>query len=173
MNITHVKIANILGLRQLEFKPDKSWTIVEGPNASGKSSVLEAIRFALGIDSRHDATLLRKGAKRGEVVLVLDDETKIRRTLSQKRQSVEIERKGTAVRKPATWLKELVEASAFNPVSFLQAKPQERLKMLLELASADLDSEDVEAAVADLPEECHSAISGVAWADLRIVLIRN
>ena len=74
MQVTQIKIQNILGIKELEIKPS-SITEITGKNASGKTSVLEALKsvFAGG----KDATLLRKGEKSGSVVLLLDDGTEI------------------------------------------------------------------------------------------------
>ena len=69
MHIQHIKISNILGIRELEFKAGQ-FVEVTGRNGQGKTSLLEAIKAAT--QGGHDATLLRKGAEKGEVVLVLD-----------------------------------------------------------------------------------------------------
>lgn len=61
MKIAHVKISNILGIAELEFTP-AGFNEISGPNGTGKTSVLEAIKAALS--TGHDATLLRKGAER-------------------------------------------------------------------------------------------------------------
>jgi DNA repair exonuclease SbcCD ATPase subunit len=70
MHISKVKITNILGIDELEFQPGQ-FNAFTGGNGSGKTSALEAIKAAL--KGGHDATLLRNGADKGEVVLVLDD----------------------------------------------------------------------------------------------------
>ncbi|MCQ4574556.1 MAG: ATP-binding protein, partial [Candidatus Brocadiales bacterium] len=70
MKVAAIKIHNILGIESLEIKPN-SMTFIEGENGAGKTSVLEAIKAI--IHGGHDATLLRNGADKGEIVLVLDN----------------------------------------------------------------------------------------------------
>ena len=65
MRVAHVRISNILGIEEIEFAPG-GFTEVSGGNGAGKTSVLEAIRAALR--GGNDATLLRNGADRGEIV---------------------------------------------------------------------------------------------------------
>jgi len=66
MRVSKPEIKNLLGIEQLEIAPG-SVTVISGKNASGKTSVLESIKAALG--GGHDGTLLRKGAKEGEIFL--------------------------------------------------------------------------------------------------------
>ena len=72
--IAKIRINNILGIDELEFDAGQ-FNQISGPNGTGKTSVLEAIKATLR--GGHDATLLRTGAEKGETVLVLDDGTEI------------------------------------------------------------------------------------------------
>ena len=78
MQISHLTIRNILGIDELELSP-QGFTQISGPNGTGKTSVLEAIKSALS--AGHDATLLRHGAEKGEIVLVLDDGLEVTKTV--------------------------------------------------------------------------------------------
>lgn len=77
MKIDHILIENFLGLRHLDIDCGPRM-LVCGPNASGKSSVIDAIRFALlGEPGRARLkkdyrSLLPPGAKAGEVVVTVD-----------------------------------------------------------------------------------------------------
>src|SRR4051794_15212105 len=89
MKIQHVKISNILGIKDLEFDPSTGFNEIVGKNGEGKTSVIESIKEA--IKGGHDATLLRNGEEKGEIVLVLDDEhTSIRRRVSATGSSTDL-----------------------------------------------------------------------------------
>ncbi len=129
MQIARVKISNILGIQELEFTPE-GFTEISGPNGAGKTSVLEAIKAAL--QGGHDATLLRKGSDKGEVVLVLDDGTQIRKRVTEKSSPLEVQQQGSKVGRPTDVLKTLTDMLSVNPVDFLRARKADRVKVLLE-----------------------------------------
>jgi DNA repair exonuclease SbcCD ATPase subunit len=139
MRIQQIRISNILGIEDLELTP-KGYTQISGTNGTGKTSVLEAIKAALGVGE--DATLLRKGAERGEVVLVLDDGTTIRKAVSQSGARTTVKgADGKALAKPAEVIQGLADVLSVNPVDFLLAKPKERVRVLLDAMPLTADPE--------------------------------
>lgn len=79
MQITNLKISNYCGLRHLDVKLQKPVLLVAGANASGKSSLQDAIRMALLADLgrvglKKDAhALIREGADGASISLVNAD----------------------------------------------------------------------------------------------------
>lgn len=142
MKISHIKISNILGIDHLEFSPE-GFTSITGPNGAGKTSILEAIKAATG--QGHDATLLRKGAEKGEVVLVLDDGTEIQQRITPSRTTRDVVRDGKKITKPGDTIKALTDALSVNPVEFLTARKQDRVKVLLESMPINLDIQKLQA----------------------------
>lgn len=131
MKIQHVRIENILGVQHLEFTPGAGMTAITGQNGQGKTSVLEAIKSTL--QKGHDATLLRKGATEGEVVLVLDNGAQIRERVTEARTTRDvIDPTGKKIAKPADTLQSFTDALSVNPVEFLRAGKKDRVKVLLE-----------------------------------------
>jgi len=137
MRINHVRISNILGLDELEFSPE-GFTQISGPNGTGKTSVLEAIKSTLGVG--HDATLLRRGAEKGEIVLVLDDGMELQRTVTAASSTTTVRRYGKKVPRPAEAIKALTDALSVNPVDFLLAPKKDRVKALLEAMPLEADT---------------------------------
>lgn len=129
MKIAHLKISNILGIEQLEFDAGQ-FNEVSGPNGVGKTSVLEAIKAALG--EGHDATLLRKGAEQGEVVIVLDDGTAIRKRVKAATSDSAVRQDGKLMSAPGRIIKSLVDRLSVNPVDFLRATKADRSRVLME-----------------------------------------
>lgn len=138
MKVARVRISNVLGIDELEFSP-AGFTEIAGRNGSGKTSVLEAIKSV--IKGGHDATLLRHGASKGEIVFVLDDGTQINRRISAATSTTDVVRDGKKVARPAELVRTLTDALAVNPVDFLQASSKERVRVLLESLPIELDTE--------------------------------
>lgn len=136
MKVTHIKISNILGVADFELSPG-SFNEISGPNGAGKTSVLEAIRSV--ITGGHDATLLRKGEEKGEVVLVLDDGTEIRKRITDRASPVDVTQGGKKISRPADLIKSLTDTLSANPVDFLRASKKDRVKVLLEAMPIEVD----------------------------------
>ena len=139
MNVSHVRIRNVMGVKALDIEPGKV-TVVEGDNGSGKTSVLEAIRAV--IRGGHDATLLRNGATEGEVVIVLEDGTELWRQITPTKSVLKItDSNGKPVRAPAGWIKGLTDTVAINPVSFLTCTNKDRARIIAEAMPVPLTDE--------------------------------
>lgn len=153
MKISHIKISNILGIDDLEFSPAEGFTEISGPNGAGKTSVLESIKAAL--QGGHDATLLRKGAEKGEIVLVLDDGSQIRRRVTEKGSTTDLLRDGKKVPRPADAIKALTDMMSVNPVDFLRAPKKDRVRVLLEAMPLEVSADKL-SEIAGFPVEFKS-----------------
>lgn len=147
MQISHIKINSILGIDQLEFSP-QGFTQISGPNGTGKTSVLEAIKSVL--QTGHDATLLRKGAEKGEVVLLLDDGMELSKSVTGAGSTTTVRRDGKKIARPAEAIKALTDSLSVNPVDFLLAPKKDRVKALLEAMPLEADTEHL-AELAGIP----------------------
>lgn len=136
LRVAHVKISNILGIEELEFAPG-GYCEVTGGNGSGKTSTIEALRAALR--GGHDATLLRNGAEKGEIVLVLDDGTQIKKSVTAKDTNVVVLRDEKKVQRPAEAIKALHDVLSVNPVEFLRVPEKQRVDVLLQTMPIAVD----------------------------------
>lgn len=158
MRVSKISIRNVLGIEALDITPG-NLTRIEGANATGKTSVLEAIRSLVG--GGHDAQLLRKGCKKGEVVLVIDHPehgplvARKSITASGSTLSVSSEKLGE-LGKPQTFLAGIVDALSANPVDFLLAPPKKRAAWLLEALPMTVTPAQIQehCGVAAMSEEC-------------------
>lgn len=151
MKASLLKIENILGIEQIEIKLG-SVTMAEGGNGVGKTSIVEALR-SLFEGGSHEATILRNGADRGEIVLVLDDGSSLRKVVKPGRSSFSFtDSEGRDVPSPVAKLRALVDTLAANPVSFLQADKKERAKVLLEALKPEIDRDELTLVAGALPE---------------------
>lgn len=138
-------IRNVMGIEDLEIAPGKL-TIIEGDNAQGKTSVLEAARALFG--GGHDATLIRQGQKRGEIVALLSDESEATKTIKPSGSDLKIRHPDLGMIPAAqTWLNGIIDQKlGLNPIDFLHSK--NRAELLLEAVDLELTSEELRAALA-------------------------
>jgi len=162
MRISSFRVAHMLGITELEFKPGKI-TEITGRNGSGKSSALAALQVALKGGSLMG--LAQVGAKKDpEVVLVLDDGSA--RVAREGKKTLVEERVGNTAameekKRPQQWLDSLYDAQSSNPMTFLSAHPNERAEILLKILPLELLSDQVREAVGD---EVWPLVSAVAQA---------
>lgn len=150
MKASLLRIENILGIEQIEIKLG-SVTMVEGGNGVGKTSIVESLR-SLFDGGSHEATLLRNGAEKGEIVLVLDDGSTLRKVVKPGRSSFSFtDAEGRDVSSPVARLRSLVDTLSANPIAFLQADKKERAKVLLEALKPEIDREELELVAGSLP----------------------
>lgn len=136
MQISRVRIQNILGIEQFEFDAGQ-FNVLSGKNGQGKTSVLEAIKAAL--KGGNDATLLRKGAESGEIVLVLEDGLEIRKRVTPRTATTTVLQDGKSQPRPVEFLSRIADMMSVNPVDFLLAPKKERVRVLLESMPLALD----------------------------------
>lgn len=136
--LTAKGFGGISGELAIDFDPGV--TVLEGENASNKSSVLAALRCVLGIDRVAAGRRAHIGADgvvlkpELEAVLVGDGrEIHVRRVGDG---SPEVrERVGEdwrVVPRPAEWLRDLIDVQGAVPQGFIEAKDEDRVTMLLE-----------------------------------------
>lgn len=139
MQIQKISISNILGIQDLQFDAGQ-FTSIEGRNGQGKTSVLESIKAVL--KTGHDATLLRHGEEKGEIVLVLDDGQSILKKVGADSSTTEIrDASGKKVARPAEALKAITDMLSVNPIDFLNAPKKDRVRVLLEAMPLEVDAE--------------------------------
>lgn len=157
MQIARLKISNILGIDELEFDAGQ-FNEISGRNGQGKTSVLEAIKSV--VTGGHDATLLRNGAEKGEVVLVLDDHTEIRKRVTPKASPVDVVQDGKKVARPTDAIRALIDSLSVNPIEFLTARKQDRVKVLLEAMPIVVDTDKL-TAISGVPVKATEGVHGL------------
>jgi hypothetical protein len=96
----------------------------------------------------HTPDLIRTGAKRAEVAMVLDTGTTIRRVITEKSSKLEVSTTdGAPVPEgPQHFVESLASGFAFDPLAFVEAKPKERLAYLQRALNLLFGPDEVRAA---------------------------
>lgn len=129
MKVSKIAIKHIMGIEDLEIQPG-ALTVVSGANGVGKTSVLQAIRDT--VSGGHDPSLIRKGAERGEVEITLEDGITITKTIRPDKSTLTVrDPKLGKISKSQAWINAIVDSLSLDPIAFLTAPPEDRVRILL------------------------------------------
>lgn len=155
LRIISVEITNVLGIRERAIKPEGRAVLVAGANGSGKTSLIEATRAAIG--GGNLARLARIGPDgeptEPEVVIVLEgpgqDLYRVEKSGDKTAKVLHRNREGAFedVARPQAWLNSVFDATLANPVAFLTAKDKDRALMLLEALPLKMDRDELRRAI--------------------------
>jgi DNA repair exonuclease SbcCD ATPase subunit len=145
VKIVKLSAENIKRLRAVEITPDGNTVVIAGRNGQGKTSVLDAIWFALGGGPATKGTSkpIRDGEDSAQVTLDLG-ELLVTRTWKGDKTVLKVESADGAVYKsPQSMLDSLVGRLSFDPLAFAQQDERTQLKSLLELVELPFDPDDL------------------------------
>ncbi len=143
MKIIKLTAENIKKLIAVEITPKGNVIKITGKNGAGKTSVLDAIRFALGGNSEIQSQPIRKGEKKAKAELDLGDYI-VRRTFTENGSSLIIENKeGARYGSPQAMLDAILGKLSFDPLGFMRLDPAKQFETLKSLTG--VDTSDIEA----------------------------
>jgi DNA repair exonuclease SbcCD ATPase subunit len=147
MRIVSLKASNVKRLVAVHIEPDPegNLVVISGENGAGKSSVLDAVAYALGGKDLICEEPLRRGAKRGSIEVDLGD-MKVKRTFTRTGGGrLEVTPKdGGPMRQPQTLLDTLMGRISFDPLAFSRMKPKQQRETLADLVGLDTTTLDTE-----------------------------
>lgn len=149
MQILKFEAENIKRLGVVAIEPDTGEPIVVigGDNEQGKSSVLDAIEWALGGKAGIDDEPIRRGQEAARTVIQLRDMTVERRYKRRKgggwsTNLTVTSNGGQKLAGPQDILNGLIGHLSFDPLGFVRMKPAEQHQTLCKLAGLDLSAQD-------------------------------
>ncbi len=117
MNVTKIKIKNLFGLK--EYEADGKSVELIGKNGAGKTSVIDAIRYALTNKSDRQY-IIRNGESEGEILIETDDGLRInRKPRTNQADYKSIKRNGAEVASPEAFLRDIFTPLQLSPVEFM------------------------------------------------------
>ena len=130
MKIRRIVIHNYRGIEERDINVAPSGAVAKGRNGGGKTTILRAVKAALlAQDVKADA--IRKGAERAEILVDLGDVT-VKRVITANTTTVAVEQGEFQVKKPQTYLTELLGTSSLDPMDLLTLRGKERLQKVLD-----------------------------------------
>jgi len=142
MKITRIEIKDYRGVKEFATDVGPAGLTVKGPNAKGKTSILNAISAALaarGIDPSD----IRHGADSSEILISMDG-LRVRRRISENGPSLAVTNKdGDRWSKPQSRLDEILGTSGIDALSFFLADPKKRRAMVLDAMALTVTRDQV------------------------------
>lgn len=148
MKIIALQAENIKRLSAVAIRPDGNLVQITGRNGAGKTSVLDAIWWALAGAGNVQTSPIRKGEEKAHIQLDLGDLTVLRRFKAQDdgafTTSLVVEgADGARYRSPQAMLDALVGELSFDPLEFTRLSPKEQYDRLRRLVpGVDFDALD-------------------------------
>jgi hypothetical protein len=135
---------NVKKLRAVQITPEGHIVQISGPNAAGKTSVLDCIWFALGGGQALPEEPIRKGAARGEIHLDLG-EMIVTRTFTHKGSYLKVLSKdGLEWKSPQKVLDKLLGKLSFDPLAFSRLDEGKQRDLLISLVTIPLSYDQLQ-----------------------------
>lgn len=134
MKIIKFYAENVKRLTAVEITPDGALIQITGKNGQGKTSVLDAIWWALGGAKNIQSVPIRKGETKAVIKITLGDsepELLVERRITEKGEYLFVRNAdGSRRDKPEEVLRGLLGALTFDPLGFMRDKPAQQFAVL-------------------------------------------
>lgn len=151
MKITKIRIKNLFGITETEL--DGRNIEVTGTNGTGKTSIIDAIKFALTNDSERDY-VIKQGENEGEIIVETDTGLHIdRKKRTGKADYKSIKDGGKNISGPEAMLKNLFTQLQIDPVAFIQMDKKEQNRLILDLIEFDWDLNWIKEQFGEIPRD--------------------
>ena len=149
MKISKIKISNLFGIKEQNL--DGKSIEITGSNGQGKTSILDAIRYALTNSSERDY-IVKKVESEGEILIETDTGLSInRKKRTQSSDYKSIKQNEKEINSPESFLKEIFTPMQLNPVEFTQMSKQEQNRIILDLIEFDWDLNWIKEKFGEIP----------------------
>lgn len=150
MRITKLKIKDLIGIQ--EFEADGRSIELRGENGTGKTSVVDAIRYAL-TNKYGRKDMVRKGANKGEILIELDNGVRIdRKPRKLQADYKSVKRNGEEVGSPEAFLRDLFTPLQLNPVEFMGLPENKQNAQILDLIEYEWGLDKIKEWFGEIPD---------------------
>ncbi|MBR7070907.1 MAG: AAA family ATPase [Clostridia bacterium] len=150
MKTSKIIIRSLYGITEQELTGAS--VELTGKKGSGKTSVLDAIRFALTNTSRRDF-IIKNGENEGEIIVETDSGLRIdRKCRAGKPNKIVLKDNGLTVPRPESFLRTVFTPLQLDPVRFISMSPAEQNRAILDLIQYDWDLETIRSWFGEIPQ---------------------
>ncbi len=150
MKATKIKIKNLFGITETEL--DGRSVEITGTNGTGKTSVIDSIRYALTNGSSRDY-VIHKGEKEGEIIVETDTGLYInRKKRTEQADYKSVKDCGKEISSPENFLKQLFTPLQLDPVAFTQMSKKEQNRAILDLIEFPWDLNWIREQFGEIPQ---------------------
>jgi len=155
MKYSLIKVRTAFGISEIQL--DGQSVELTGKKGTGKSSLLDAIIFALTNRSDRDY-VVKMGADEAEIIIETDTGLKIdrKRKASMDASSLGLKENGLNVPQPQTFLNDIITPLQLNPVEFISKPIAEQNRIILDLIEFKWDMQWIQDKFGEIPK-------GVDW----------
>ncbi|MBD5464066.1 MAG: AAA family ATPase [Lachnospiraceae bacterium] len=151
MKISRIKIKNLFGI--CEYETDGKNLELTGTNGVGKTSILDAIKYAL--TNRSDRKyIVRDGETEGEIIietdtgLVIDRKSRIGQT-----DYKSVKQNGMTVNSPEAFLKDIITPLQLSPVEFMAMDEKAQNALILNMLDYPWNMETIKGWFGEIPQD--------------------
>ena len=149
MRTTKIKIRNLFGITETEL--DGRSVELTGANGVGKTSVIDALRYALTNKSDRDI-IVRQGEKEGEILIETDTGLSIdRKKRTEQADYKSVKENGKEVMAPENFLRQLFTPLQLDPVAFTLMDAKSKNRAILDLIEFDWDLNFINEKFGEIP----------------------
>ena len=151
MKISKITIRNLFGIKEQSLN-GKSIEL-SGDNGVGKTSVIDAIRYALTNKSDRKY-IVRNGETEGEIIIETDSGLSIdRKARTNQTDYKSVKQNGLAVGSPEAFLKTLFVPLQLNPMEFIKMTEKEQNTVILNMIQYDWDMNTIKEWFGEIPQD--------------------
>ena len=152
MKVSTVKIKNMFGITERQISGSSSLELT-GANGVGKSSVIDAIRYALTNKSDRKY-IIRNGESEGEIIVETDSGLSIdRKARSEQSDYKSVKQNGNTVGSPEAFLRTLFVPLQLNPMEFIGMTEKEQNTVILNMIQYDWDMSTIKGWFGEIPQD--------------------